>query len=104
MSRPSTKRANVLLAVGAALLIVGVAVAASMGRSDDKEQAEDTVSVLVARADLDAGDLGDDLVSAGKVQLDQVPASEAAPQAITSTSALSGAILTRPVNEKLQHT
>lgn len=97
MGRTNTKRANVLLGVGAALLIVGVAVAASVGRSEDKEQAVDTVGVVVARADLDAGDLGDDLVSAGKVGIDQVPADEVEPGAIRSTSELSGAIITQAV-------
>lgn len=99
MAKASTKRANVLLGIGAALLIVGVAVAASMGRSEDKEQAVDTVGVVVARADLDPGDLGDDLVSAGKVRLEQVPADEVEPGAITATSDLAGAIVTKPVEK-----
>lgn len=99
MARPSTKRANVLLTAGAALLIVGIAVAASVGRSEDTRDAEPTVSVVVARADIEAGALGDDLVSAGKVGVDQVPQSDAPPDAISSTSALTGAIVTTAVEK-----
>lgn len=99
MGRPSTKRANVLLTVGAALLIVGIAVAASVGRAGDDDQDDATVPVLVARADLEVGALGDDLVSAGKVGIDRVPASEVPADALTSTRALSGAVVTRPVAE-----
>jgi len=99
MGRPSTKRANILLTAGAALLIVGVAVAASVGRSDDKGDAEQTVPVLVARADIEAGSAGDDLVSAGKVAVDQVPESEAPPDAISSAAALAGTVVTRAVAE-----
>jgi Flp pilus assembly protein CpaB len=97
MGRPSTKRANVLLTAGAALLIVGIAVAASVGRSEDKESAEQTVPVVVARADIPAGASGDDLVSAGKVGLDQVPASEAPADAVANTSALAGVVFTHAV-------
>jgi Flp pilus assembly protein CpaB len=97
MGRPSTKRANVLLTAGAALLIVGIAVAASVGRSDDEQAAEQTVPVVVARADIAAGASGDDIVSAGKVGLDQVPASEAPPDAVSDTSALAGVVFTEAV-------
>ncbi len=99
MGRPTTKRANILLTAGAALLIVGVAVAASVGRSDDKDDAEPTVPVVVARADIDAGALGDDLVSAGKVGIDQVPESEAPPDALSSTASLTGVIVTAAVEK-----
>ncbi|MGN6695630.1 MAG: Flp pilus assembly protein CpaB [Aquihabitans sp.] len=97
MGRPSTKRANVLLTAGAALLIVGIAVAASVGRSEDKEAAEQTVPVVVARADITAGAAGDDLVSAGKVSVKQVPESEAPADAVSNTSTLAGVVFTRAV-------
>jgi Flp pilus assembly protein CpaB len=97
MARPSTKRANVLLTAGAALLIVGIAVAASVGRSDDGNDAEPTVPVVVARADIEAGSTGEDLVTAGKVGVDQVPESEAPPDALSSTSALAGSVVTEAV-------
>lgn len=97
MAKPSTRRANVLLGIGAALLIVGVAVAASIGRSEDQEPAVDTVTVVVAKADLDPGDLGDDLVAAGKVGTEEVAADSVEPGAITATSDLAGAIVTRKV-------
>lgn len=99
MARPSTKRANVLLTAGAALLIVGIAVAASVGRSEDKDAAEPTVPVVVARADIKAGSDGADLVTAGKVGIDQVPESEAPADALSTTSALSSAVVTKAVTK-----
>lgn len=97
MGRTSKRRANVLVGVGAALLIVGVAAAASLGRSNDRTPEVDTVSVVVARADLEVGALGDDLLTTGKVGVDQVPADEVSADAMRSTSALSGALIVTAV-------
>ena len=83
-----------LLTAGAALLIIGIAVAASVSRSDDADPGEQTVPVVVARTDLAAGSFGDDLVTAGKVGIDQVPESEAPTDALSSTSDLAGKVLT----------
>ncbi len=93
------KRANVLMAAGAALLILGVALVWILGRDDDGGGKEAEVAVLVARADLTAGESGDELVAGGKVAVEQVPASEAVDGALASSAPLSGTILATDVAE-----
>lgn len=90
------KRANVLLCTGGALLVVGLLAAASI-RSDDAADAEELTPVLVARADLSAGDEGDDLLGAGKVSVVQVPADDAPADALTDRSQIQGRELAQAV-------
>lgn len=97
------KRANLLIALGAVLVLVGLVVAWAIGRSDDDSAApEAQVSVVMARADLSRGERGADLVAAGKVAVEQVPVSEATPGAISSVEDLEGSVLGSPVAEGAQ--
>lgn len=95
------KRANLLMIIGAVLLVVGVAFVAALGRdgggSDDG--AEPRVQVLVARADLAVGESGDDAVAAGKVSVEEVEAADVADGALRSPTALAGTIVGVPVAE-----
>lgn len=96
------KRANVLLAAGALLLILGVALVWALGRDDGDTAAEQKVPVLVATADLSSGQAGDDIVAAGKASTELVPISQVREGALDATSSLSGNILTKNVAEGAQ--
>lgn len=93
------KRANVLMVAGALLLILGVALVWVLGRDDADDVAEPQVSVLVARADLSAGQAGDEVVAAGRVGLEKVPASDAVEGALVSPTAMTGNVLATDVEE-----
>ena len=93
------KRANLMVAVGAVLVIGGLVVALTVGRHDGSGAAEIKVPVLVARADLAAGQAGDDLVASGKVGIDRVPRSEATAGALAATTDVAGTILSAPVRK-----
>ncbi len=97
------KRANLLMTVGAVLLVAGVALVWVLGRDDGGDTvAERRVQVLVARADLAVGESGDDAVAAGKVSLEEVAVSEVVEGALMSPTAMAGTILTRGVGEGQQ--
>ena len=87
------KKANVLVVAGAVLLVIGLAVVWVISQDADDGPDEGTVPVLVARADLSAGESGDAVVAAGEVSTEQVPASSVQPGALTSTTDLAGTIL-----------
>lgn len=92
-----------LMIGGALLLILGVALVWVLGRDDDGgSAAEPQVTVLVARADLEAGQSGDDLAAAGKVALDQVPASEVTEGALRATTDVAGKIVATDVPDGRQ--
>ncbi|MCU1497550.1 MAG: Pilus assembly protein CpaB [Acidimicrobiales bacterium] len=87
------KRANVLIIGGLVLLVAGVALAVFLDRDGDDDPARREVAVLVARVDLEDGQAGDDLVAAGKVGIDRVPASEVADGALAAPTALAGGVI-----------
>ncbi len=93
------KRANLLIALGVVLVVVGVLTAWAVGRSDGDDTAEDVVPVLVAQADLAPGEAGKDVVAAGKVAVEQVPRSEVETGAITSAAEIDDTIIGSDVPE-----
>lgn len=87
-----------LMIGGALLLILGVALVWVLGRDDDGDRAAETqVAVLVARADLEAGQSGDDLAAAGKVAIDRVPASEVTEGALRAPTDVAGMVVAADV-------
>jgi Flp pilus assembly protein CpaB len=92
------KRANVLVAVGAVLVFVGIGLAFVVSGNDD-EKKETQVAVVVAKADISPGESGEDLVAAGKVGLEQVAESKVVPGAVRGTSELQGKLVNVAVAE-----
>lgn len=93
------KRANVLMIAGALLLVLGVALVWALGQDEGDDVAEPQVAVLVARADLSAGQAGEEVVAAGRVGVEKVPASEAVEGVLGSTTAMAGNVLATDVAE-----
>lgn len=93
------KRANVLVAAGIVLVVIGVVVAWQLGGGDDAAAPDPTVQVVVAKADLEPGEAGSDLVADGKVGVEEVPRSEAASGSVGSTDQLDGAVVSAEVPE-----
>ena len=87
------KRANLMVAIGAVLLLGGLVVVLVVGRDDGSAASEIKVPVLVARTGLTAGQAGDDLVASGKVGVSRVPKSEVQPGALTATTDIAGRII-----------
>lgn len=93
------KRANLLVGAGAALLIIGLAVMWLLARDDDGGSSSPKVAVLVAKADLKAGEAGSDLVDSGRAGValwsrDDVPAG-----ALSNPTDLTGRLLAADVAE-----
>lgn len=93
------KKANVLVAVGAALVILGIGLAWAVGRDTGGEEVARTVPVVVAVEDLQPGQAGEDLVATGKVEVLQVPADEVVAGALSTTAELEGTIIGTAVDE-----
>lgn len=93
------KRANLMVAAGAVLLLGGLVVVLVVSRHDGSSATEVRVPVVVARADLSPGQAGDDLVGAGKVGVDRLPKSQVEPGALTDTTALAGTIVGTSVDK-----
>lgn len=91
------RRANLLILVGIAVFVLGGALVFVALRNNDTggtaKASATKVSVVVATQDLKPGALGDDLLSADNVTVQQVPVSDRRANAVTSTAALSGEIL-----------
>ncbi len=98
------KRVNVLIALGAGLLVIGVGLAWAAGRDDGGDDERTETTVLVATTDIPAGQSGDELVAAGRVRLERVATDEADPEALRSTHELSGRIVSAAVAEGEQVT
>ena len=91
------RRSNLLVLLGLASFVLGlVAVYLITDDGDDggSGSASDRVAVLVATGDLPAGALGDDLIAADQVRVEQVPVDQRSGDALTSPSQLSGTRLT----------
>ena len=91
------KRANLMVGVGALLVVLGVALVWIIGRGTESKAAEATVPVLVARTDLETGQSGDDVVASGGVSIDRVVQSKVRPGALSATTAMAGTIVNAPV-------
>ncbi len=89
------RRANVLVLVGLAVVIVGGGLVLLTLRHDKGSSSSATVPVVVAKANIDQGTTGDDLIASGKVTVEKVAASKRSPNAISSLAALSGQITIR---------
>lgn len=90
------RRSNLLVLVGLACFVVGVA-AVYLVTSDDGGNAaagDDSVEVVVASDELAAGALGDELITGGMVELRRVARADLQPDALTTQSQLSNTILT----------
>jgi pilus assembly protein CpaB len=96
------RRANVLVALGAVLVIVGIGLAWAVGRDDGGDGPEGEVAVVVAVEDLAPGESGEDIVASGKVEVEQVPAHEVQSGALRSTAELDGTIVGAAVDEGRQ--
>lgn len=94
------RRANVLVALGAVLVIVGIGLAWAVGR-DGGDGGSDggEVAVLVAVDDLTPGEAGEDIVASGKVEVEEVPADEVQSGALGSAAELEGTIVGSAVDE-----
>lgn len=93
------KRANLLIALGAVLVVVGVLTTWAVSRSDGDDSTEEVVPVVVAQADLSPGEAGKDVVAAGKVTVEQVPRSEVETGALTSVAEVDDTIIGSSVAE-----
>lgn len=90
------RRSNLLVLVGLACFVVGI-VAVYLVTSDDSGEAaasEDSVEVVVASDALAAGALGDELITAGMVEVRRIARADLQPDALTTQSQLSNTILT----------
>jgi Flp pilus assembly protein CpaB len=92
-----------LILVGIAVFVLGGALVFVALRNNDNgsspKASATKVSVLVATQDLKPGALGDDVLTANGVTVQQVPVSDRKAGAVTSTAALSGQILTSAVHK-----
>ncbi len=93
------RRANVLVALGAILVIAGIGLAWAVGRDDGGTISESRVAVVVAVEDIAPGEAGEDVVASGKVEVEQVPAHEVQSGALGSTAELDGTIVAAAVEE-----
>lgn len=90
------RRSNLLVLLGLASFVLGLlAVYLITGDDDGGGGGGDRVPVLVAREDLAAGQLGDEVIAADQVEVIQVDPSDRQPDALTSASQLSGTRLTQ---------
>lgn len=93
------KRANVLVALGAVLVIVGIGLAWAVGHDGGDDAAEEQVPVVVAVEEIAPGEAGEDVVASGKVEVEQVAASSVSSGALRSTAELEGTIIGAPIEE-----
>jgi Flp pilus assembly protein CpaB len=91
------RRFDVLVVVGVVLVAAGVGLAWAADRDDDPEPEQ--AQVVVALADLEPGQEGDDLVARGLVRVERVDAGDAAPDALVTTTELAGTIVGARVPE-----
>lgn len=91
------RRSNLLVLLGLASFVLGLVAVYLITDDDDSGRSSSDsaqVDVLVAAEDLTAGALGDDLITADQVRVEQIPVEERAGDALTSPSQLSGSRLT----------
>jgi Flp pilus assembly protein CpaB len=94
-----------LVLLGLASFVLGlIAVYLITGDDDDGGGGTDRASVLVAREDIPAGSLGDDVIASGAVEVVEIDAGDAQIDALTSASQLSGTRLTQlfPAGEQIR--
>ncbi len=88
------KRSNVLVVLGIAFFVLGVAIVFLLLRDDDDVVAPgadaQTARVLVATQDIPPGTPGSEVLDQGWVELRTIEAGEVEPGALTSRSALAG--------------
>jgi Flp pilus assembly protein CpaB len=91
------RRSNLLVLLGLASFVVGL-LAVYLITSDDDDDGggggDESVEVLVAAEDLDAGTRGDDVLSGGLYRVERVADAERQADALTVPSQLSGQVLT----------
>lgn len=91
------QRSNLLVLVGLACFVIGIAAVYLVTKDDDGSEiaaGQDSVEVVVASDALSAGDLGDDLLSGGMVEVRRIARADMQPDALTTQSQLSNTILT----------
>jgi Flp pilus assembly protein CpaB len=91
------RRSNLLVLLGLASFVLGL-LAVYLITSDDDDDGGggdgDTVEVLVAAENLEAGTRGDDVITQGLYRLEEVDAADRQADALTAPSQLSGQLLT----------
>ena len=88
------RRANVLVMVGLLVVVVGGGLVWFTARhKSSNNSGPATVAVVVANTDITAGSSGDDVVTSGKVSVEQVKPSDAQPNVINSEAVLSGRLI-----------
>ena len=93
------KRSNTLLAVGAAVFLIGAALVVSVIQtSTHKDSKPATGAVLVARATIPAGTSGNDAVTKGLIVPRVVPANVRANDALINVRELSGRVIDHQID------
>ena len=90
------RRSNLLVLLGLASFVLGLVAVYLITGDDDGDGGgggADRVPVLVAKGDVGAGALGDDLIAAGQVEVVDIDVAERAPDALVTPSQLSGSRL-----------
>jgi len=87
-------RSNLLVLLGIAFFIVGGVIVYLLTTDDDDDGGSGDaarVTVVVGNVDVAAGELADELIAAGKLETQEVPAGTLAPGTISSLNQLAGA-------------
>jgi Flp pilus assembly protein CpaB len=87
------KRSNMLLALGAAVFLIGAALVVGVLQNTNKDESPGSGSVLVARASIPAGTSGADVIAKDLLVARNVPTDMRASDALVSTAELSGRVL-----------
>ncbi|CAN5550787.1 hypothetical protein BH20ACT2_BH20ACT2_07440 [soil metagenome] len=96
-----SKRPNLLVLLGITLFLVGGAIVFLVlgdDGDDDSATAASSVPVLVATADLNAGQSGDEIIAGGLVEVEEVPAESRVADALGTPESLAGQTLAAPVS------
>lgn len=100
------KRSNVLIALGLALFVLGVAATVLIVRNDDETDAADPgrqiVPVVVATGDISAGMTGEEILAAGLVEATEVRLTQKNAAAFAAPDQLRGRIASGSVSEGSQ--
>ncbi|HVX17863.1 MAG TPA: RcpC/CpaB family pilus assembly protein [Acidimicrobiales bacterium] len=93
------RRANVLVLVGVAVVLIGGVLLWSTTRDSGGSSNTATVPVLVATSNISQGTTGDDLISSGHVAVKNVPVSQRSATALSNAGSLSGQITIRSISK-----
>jgi Flp pilus assembly protein CpaB len=101
------KRSSVLVILGIALFVLGVAIVYLVVRDDDDDllpvaEGGSAATVLVADEEIPAGSNGSDVLAQGKAKVKTVDALEVAPGAMTSAASLTGRVFAVAVPDGVQ--